>query len=38
MVGFVFDEAWAASHKDVLTRFIAMTRKAKELLTTSDAA
>ena len=37
-VGYVFDESWAASHKDVLARFIAMTRKAKELLTTSDAA
>jgi NitT/TauT family transport system substrate-binding protein len=37
-VGYVFDETWAASHKDVLARFIAMTRKAKELLTTSDAA
>jgi NitT/TauT family transport system substrate-binding protein len=37
-VGYVFDETWAASHKDVLARFIAMTRKAKDLLTTSDAA
>ncbi|WFU43398.1 ABC transporter substrate-binding protein [Bradyrhizobium sp. CB82] len=37
-VGYVFDEGWAASHRDVVTRFIAMTRKAKELLTTSDAA
>ena len=37
-VGYVFDESWAASHKDVLARFIAATRKAKELLTTSDAA
>ena len=36
-VGYVFDESWAASHKDALTRFIGMTRKAKELLTTSDA-
>jgi NitT/TauT family transport system substrate-binding protein len=37
-VGYVFDEGWAASHRDVVARFIAMTRKAKELLTTSDAA
>jgi NitT/TauT family transport system substrate-binding protein len=37
-VGYVFDEGWAASHKDVVARFIAMTRKAKELLATSDAA
>jgi NitT/TauT family transport system substrate-binding protein len=37
-VGYVFDESWAASHRDVVTRFIAMTRKAKQLLVTSDAA
>src|SRR5215831_8908016 len=37
-VGYVFDESWAASHRDVVSRFITMTRKAKELLTTSDAA
>jgi NitT/TauT family transport system substrate-binding protein len=38
VVGYVFDETWAASHRDTLARFIAMTRKAKELLVTSDAA
>lgn len=38
VVGYVFDEGWAAGHRDALTRFIAMTRKAKELLVTSDAA
>ncbi len=38
VVGYVFDEAWAASHRDAVARFIAMTRKAKELLVTSDAA
>lgn len=38
VVGYVFDETWAASHRDALRRFIAMTRKAKELLVTSDAA
>jgi NitT/TauT family transport system substrate-binding protein len=37
-VGYVFDESWAASHKDALARFIAMTRKAKQLLVSSDAA
>jgi len=37
VVGYVFDQDWAASHRDVLARFIAMTRKAKELLATSDA-
>jgi len=37
-VGYVFDENWAASHRDAVARFIAMTRKAKELLVTSDAA
>lgn len=38
VVGYVFDESWAASHRDTVARFIAMTRKAKELLATSDAA
>jgi len=37
-VGYVFDESWAASHRDAVARFIAMTRKAKQLLITSDAA
>lgn len=37
-VGYVFDESWAASHRDAVARFIAMTRKAKRLLVTSDAA
>lgn len=37
-VGYVFDENWAASHRDAVARFIAMTRKAKQLLITSDAA
>jgi NitT/TauT family transport system substrate-binding protein len=38
MVGYVFDEDWAASHSDTLARFIAMTGKAKEMLATSDTA
>jgi len=37
-IGYVFDESWAASHRDAVARFIAMTRKAKQLLVTSDAA
>lgn len=37
MVGYVFDEAWGNTHADLLARFIAMTRKAKEILATSDA-
>jgi NitT/TauT family transport system substrate-binding protein len=37
MVGYVFDEAWGSSHADLLARFIAMTRKAKEILASSDA-
>ena len=37
MVGYVFDESWGASHADLLARFIAMTRKAKEILASSDA-
>lgn len=36
VVGYVFDQTWAAAHRDVLTRFIAMTRRAKEILATSD--
>lgn len=37
MVGYVFDEAWGNTHADLLARFIAMTRKAKEILASSDA-
>nr|WP_249141687.1 ABC transporter substrate-binding protein [Bradyrhizobium diazoefficiens] len=37
-VGYVFDESWAASHREAVNRFIAMTRKAKQLLVSSDAA
>jgi NitT/TauT family transport system substrate-binding protein len=36
MVGYVFDESWAAAHPDLLARFIAMTRAAKDILSTSD--
>jgi NitT/TauT family transport system substrate-binding protein len=37
MIGYVFDEAWAAANPDAVARFVAMTRKAKEILATSDA-
>ena len=37
MIGYVFDEKWASANQDVIARFIAMTRKAKEILSTSDA-
>lgn len=37
MIGYVFDEGWASSHADLVARFIATTRKAKEILSSSDA-
>jgi NitT/TauT family transport system substrate-binding protein len=37
MVGYVFDETWANAHRELLTRFLAVTAKAKEILATSDA-
>jgi NitT/TauT family transport system substrate-binding protein len=37
MLGYVFDEAWAGANPDVIARFVAMTRAAKEVLATSDA-
>ena len=37
MLGYVFDEKWAAANQDQLARFIAVTRKAKEILASSDA-
>lgn len=37
MIGYVFDEKWGNAHQDAVARFIAMTRKAKEILATSDA-
>jgi len=36
MLGYVFDESWGRSHRDALARFIEMTRKAKQILATSD--
>jgi NitT/TauT family transport system substrate-binding protein len=37
MVGYVFREAWAAKHEDAVVGFIRASRKAKEILRTSDA-
>jgi NitT/TauT family transport system substrate-binding protein len=37
MIGYVFDEQWAVQHRDALTRFLDVSRKAKEILATSDA-
>jgi NitT/TauT family transport system substrate-binding protein len=36
MLGYVFDERWAAQNRDAVARFIAATRKAKEILASSD--
>jgi NitT/TauT family transport system substrate-binding protein len=37
MIGYVFDETWGSANRDVVARFIAMTKGAKEILATSDA-
>ena len=37
MIGYVFDEGWGSANPDMIARFIAMTRAAKEILDTSDA-
>jgi NitT/TauT family transport system substrate-binding protein len=36
MLGYVFDEAWANAHQDLMARFLAATRQAKEILASSD--
>jgi NitT/TauT family transport system substrate-binding protein len=36
MIGYVFDENWAGANRDALARFIAITRKSKEILAGSD--
>jgi len=36
MLGYVFDQAWAAAHREVVNRFLAVTRQAKEILAGSD--
>lgn len=37
MLGYVFDEGWGNANRDALTRFIEITRKAKEILASSDS-
>jgi NitT/TauT family transport system substrate-binding protein len=37
LLGYVFDGSWAAKNRDTTARFIEVTRKAKEILATSDA-
>jgi len=37
MVGYVFDEDWANAHRELMTRFLEVTAKAKEILSSSDA-
>jgi NitT/TauT family transport system substrate-binding protein len=37
MLGYVFDETWAARNPDTIARFIDIARKAKEILGSSDA-
>ena len=37
MVGYVFDEAWAEKNRNAVARFIEATRRAKLILTASDA-
>ncbi|UFZ04152.1 ABC transporter substrate-binding protein [Bradyrhizobium ontarionense] len=36
MIGYVFDEDWAGTHRDLVARFLSVTAKAKEILATSD--
>ena len=36
MIGYVFNERWADKNRDLVARFIAVTRQAKEILATSD--
>src|SRR3954470_2920360 len=37
IVGYVFDEAWAAKNRNAVDRFLAMTHEAKKILASSDA-
>jgi NitT/TauT family transport system substrate-binding protein len=37
MIGYVFDETWAAKNRSAVERFLEVTRKAKEILANSDA-
>src|SRR5712692_700086 len=37
MIGYVFDEEWGSANRDTVASFIAVTREAKEILSSSDA-
>jgi NitT/TauT family transport system substrate-binding protein len=37
IVGYVFDEAWAARNRDAIGRFLKVTLEAKEILAATDA-
>jgi NitT/TauT family transport system substrate-binding protein len=37
MIGYVFDEVWAAQHEPALLRFLDVSAKAKDILASSDA-
>jgi NitT/TauT family transport system substrate-binding protein len=37
MIGYVFDEAWAAKNRNAIDRFLEVTRKAKDILANSEA-
>src|SRR5262249_23957528 len=37
MIGYVFDEAWAAAHPGAIDSFLDAAKKAKQILLTSDS-
>ena len=37
MLGYAFDETWAARNRDAVARFLAVTRQAKDILASQDA-
>jgi len=37
MIGYVFNESWAATHRNTVARFLAAAHEAKQILLTSDA-
>jgi NitT/TauT family transport system substrate-binding protein len=36
MIGYVFDERWAGKNREAISRFIAVTQQAKQILASSD--
>lgn len=36
LIGYAFEEAWAEKNRDIVARFLDMTRRAKDILATSD--